>query len=221
LIVATRPIEKGHFFHSRSTTRASRWNCALLVPGTLILVYAVLRLFSIQPKMDVGMSDFLTSTFFLSGAAICSFTAHFTLSYGISGHGKWTLAATLLTLVALDESFMIHENFSDKTGLSENYVFAVYGALLLIVLWSFRPQGRAFYLFLALFVVLCGTSQAGDTLSGRELQIYISGRVIDLEQIFEMIGALCLSFAFGSAAMDQISIAMKDRRGERSHSRAY
>lgn len=156
------------------------------------------------------MSDFLTSTFFLSGAAICSFTAYFTLSYGVSGHSRWTLAATLLTLVALDESFMIHENFSDKTGLSENYVFAVYGILLLMVLWSFRPQTSKFYIFLGLFAMLCGTSQAGDTLSGRELQIYISGRVIDLEQIFEMLGALCLSFAFGSAAMDQIRIAITD-----------
>ena len=157
---------------------------------------------SVQPDQETGMSEFMSTVFLWSGATVCYFMMGIYGVFRIKGqYLKWCAASCLLVLLALDESFMIHEKLSAGLNIKENYVFAVYGVLLIGVLFLFRRSTWQFWLAFSGFVLFCGISQTADSLYGEGL-ITIASREIDYEQIFEVIGVLCLSFAFSLHAFD-------------------
>lgn len=185
--------------------------CVLLTAPLMVLpvaCYATLRLLYIQPRTEGGMSDCLTSWYFICTAAVCYFTGVLRGMTGRMGdYWRWALPALLMVLLAADESFMIHENLTDQFGIPELTVYGTYGLILLAVLVLFRRSRPDFWVFIALFFVLCGTSQLNDSTTGREGMVTVAGRGIDYEQILEMFGAMALVCAFGSAAAKELMAA--------------
>ena len=174
----------------------------LPIPFLMFFTYAVLRLFSIEPETETGMSEFMSTSFFWSGATVCYFMMGIYGSYRVkSEYLKWLAAASLLVLLALDETYMFHEQLSASPSIKENYVFAVYGIFLLGVLYLFRDASKLFWIAFFGFVLFVGISQTADTVTvHHEGVIVIAGKEIDYEQIFEVIGGLCLALAFSFQA---------------------
>jgi len=153
------------------------------------------------------MSEFMTSAFFIAGTTVCYFTmSFFGIRRNMTHYFKWLAASSLLFLLALDETFMIHEQLSDAYNITENVVFCFYGLLLLGNLYLFRKACHGFWLFLTLFVIFCGVSQTADTFFG-EGMITIFGRAIDYEQILEWLGAMCLTYAFSFEAYQTLGLS--------------
>lgn len=180
-----------------------------LLPALTFCIYGILRICHIQPPTESGMSEFMTSAFFIAGATVCYFTMSY---YGIrrykTDYFKWLAASLLLFLLALDETFMIHEQLSDAYNIPENTVFGFYGLLLLGNLYLFRKSCHGFWLFLSLFFVFCGGSQTADTLVG-EGMITVFGRAVDYEQILEWLGAMCLTYAFSFEAYKTLGLSKR------------
>jgi len=170
----------------------------LLSPLPLLVfgIYGSLRLARVQPAQESGMSEFITSGFLLFGMSVCYFAAViFGLGRARREYGWWLAAAGLFLLLAVDESFMIHETLDRLPLVSETHVFLLYGLFLLVLLLALRPSRSAFWVLLSLFAVACGISHTADTFQGEGV-LYVRGTEIDYEQILEMFGAMFLSAAF-------------------------
>ncbi len=176
------------------------------IPIVTFFLYGVLRILSYRPPIESGMSEFMTSFFFVAGATVCYFVmAAFGVHRKMNHYWKWFVASCLLFLLSLDETFMIHEQLSDLLGTSDNYIFAVYGLIFLVTLFLFRKSCRGFWIFTALFIIFCTISQTADTFQG-EGMINIAGRDIDYEQIFEWFGAMWLAYAFSFEAYQTLGL---------------
>lgn len=180
--------------------------CLLLVvlsplPLLMFVTYGLLRVCSIQPLTESGMSEFMSSAFFIAGAAVCYFVMGLCAAFhNTTGYFKWLFASGLLFVLAADETFMIHEQVAHAFSIPENTVFAVYGVWLIGVVIIFRKNASMpFWAALGAFLLFCGISQTADTIYGEGF-ITIFGREIDYEQIFEALGAMSLSFAFSFRA---------------------
>jgi hypothetical protein len=197
---------------------------AVPLPFILYTIYGVLRLCHIQPPQELGMSEFITTGWFIMGSSICYFTAIVLgLRSKTSDYLRWLAPAVFLFFLGVDESFRIHENLQDFFLVSGKVVFGVYGLILLGILFLFRKSTRFFWVGVALFFLFCGSAVFTDQYYGEgalyvhEGTIYldrdkIPGGVIrdkpcakldfevDYEQIFESLGALFLSCGFAAAA---------------------
>ena len=173
----------------------------LPIPFLMFFIYAILRLQSFEPEMETGMSEFMSTFFFWSGATVCYFMMGIYGTFRVkTEYLKWLAASCLFVLLALDETYMFHEQLSSPT-IKENYIFAVYGVFLLGILFLFRDASTQFWIAFFGFVLFVGTSQTADTLLGEGV-ITIAGKEIDYEQIFEAAGALCLALAFSFQAFN-------------------
>ena len=196
------------------------------LPVGCLLIYAGLRLFQIQPPMETGVSEFLSTTAFAFGAAFSYFAAAvFAAGANIRKYWQWMAASGLLFLLAIDESFMIHEHvghwlFTLMAGWGPTSVdwteavpFAAYGVALVGILVMFRDAKMPFWVLVALFFLFCGIAQAADTFGGGEGIVTIAGRDIDYEQIFEVVGGIFLASAFGYHAAISLAPAVLAAEG--------
>jgi len=182
----------------------------LLFPVIIIYgAFFVIRVLGFQPPAEAEMGDFITALFFIFGASISYFIFILSLlanspKYINGNKCKWSLASYLLILLAYDEIFMIHENISRYFQMSDIFVFAFYGLMLAAVIYLYRSQMTDFFkLFLILFIFLAAVSVLSDSIMG-EGYIRLFGLDIDFEQLAESLGALALSSAFVSLALNEL-----------------
>ena len=199
------------------------------LPVACLITYAGLRLFHIQPPMETGVSEFLSSGAFLFGSAFCYFAAGvFAVADDMRQYRHWLAASGLMFLLGIDESFMVHEQvggwllsvtgdqFLPGIDWAESAVFGVYGVALICVLFMFRKARMPFWVLVALFSVFCGIAQAADSFGGGEGLITVAGRDVDYEQAFEAVGAMFLAAAFGyhaAASLEPMALTVGKTEG--------
>lgn len=166
------------------------------LPLAIFLVYGFLRLLSIQPPTESGMSEIMSTGFFFCAAAITYFTAVIVGSVGDMKHyGVYLALATLFLVMGIDESFMLHEAVESAIG-NDLPLFLTYAAILLASVFVLRKATLAFYVGFAIFGGLGALAVLADqiSLSGAAS---ILGREFDYEQILEASGAMFAAVAFG------------------------
>ena len=171
------------------------------LPVFIFAAYGLLRLLHIQPEVESGMSEFMSTAFLIAASTLCYFTGILRgLREGTRAYLPWLAAASLMLLLGLDETFMIHEVLHAYVGIPEHFTLVFYFVLLVVVLGMLRRFiTRDSVVLLALFFLLSGVAFAADTFLG-EGTIAIAGRTIDYEQILEAVAALLLCSAFGVMA---------------------
>lgn len=177
------------------------------LPFILYLALFVIRVNGYSPPVDAGFGDFIIIINFLFGAFIAYFV-WVTGSLKIVSFEKktellfWLLASLLLTLLAFDEMFAIHENLKIRFGVPEKATFVGYGvALVAILALNIRNVSRYSIFFFGVFVVL---GLAAVLFDGKTYydQLHIGGREIDLEQFTETFSALSISCCIAVQALE-------------------
>lgn len=188
------------------------------LPGLLIATYVGLRLLGFQPGTDlVGMSAVLRVGFLVAAAAVAYLIPLLPSPEEPAGGRRpasdrrfWNAACLLLVLLAADDAFMIHETVSWNLEVPEVVVFALYGALLVLLVATHHQRlTPTFFAFLGGFALLSAIAVAADTLSGKEGVLWVAGFGLDYEQICEMFACLSLAAAFWHQALTEIAARME------------
>ncbi|PKK82011.1 MAG: hypothetical protein CVT49_15910 [candidate division Zixibacteria bacterium HGW-Zixibacteria-1] len=180
----------------------------LLLPAIMYIVFFSIRILKIQPTPEAGMGDFITAVNFIFGASITylMFVVRWLKLLPSNGSEEkwwWLLVSLFLLFLAYDEIYMVHENLGSIFHLRDVYIFLTYGAILLFLVYLHRHKMTSIFgIFLGGFILLAGVSVVSDTFLGEGF-IYIFGREIDYEQLAESLGALSLSCAFVSSAVNE------------------
>lgn len=175
-------------------------------PILLYGIQIVFRLFDLQPEVEEGhLGDFITSLNFLFGAFVAYFVfIFFVVSKPVATAARslwWWGISILLTFLAFDELYRIHENLGEQLGIEDTLILLAYGVVFLgLLLFNLNAAMRKeVLLFLILFGIFGVISQVSDYFFF-EGTISLAGKEISYEQYTESFGALCLTGAIVTMA---------------------
>lgn len=192
-----------------SQTKSINFIKAFSFPIILYLVFIAVRFQGLQPETESELGDMITALNFLFGAFISYFvfilyTLELKETPKISPLWWWCTSA-LLTLLAFDELFMIHEQLGAHFEIKDTLIFLIYGAALGILLLCQLKETftRNTFSFLVLFAICSVVSQASDYLYNEGTMI-VMGREISYEQLLESLGAMFLSCAITTIGLRRL-----------------
>ena len=179
---------------------------AFAIPIIMLGAYFVTRALGFQPEIEInGLSDLIRDMFLMFGCSV-TYLLHMMQLDGVGEEREkthfWLLSCLLLLLLFFDDVLMLHEGFGAYFGISDKVLLLINGALLGILLLSYRKRLIAeFWAFIVVFGVL---SVGAILLDNTATYWNVAGREIDLEQILEVFALLALSSAYGVQAIEEL-----------------
>jgi hypothetical protein len=179
------------------------------LPIIVYCAFFVIRISGAQPDSESGLGDFITAYNFILGSSM-AFLVHLmiTLKFIPSNSKRfdlfWPFICFMLSFLAFDEVFMIHENIGKSLHTTDTKIMLVYGMVLFsILLMNLRKLPKASMIGILLFFTCGLTSVISDYFFG-EGYIVIIGFEFDIEQYAESIGALSLTIYILSEAVHRL-----------------
>ena len=106
------------------------------IPLVLLSGYFVVRLFNLQPVVEMsGFSDLIRVLFLMFGISVAylMYLLQLSLPFDTNGTFKtnfWKLSAIFLLLILFDDVLMLHEQFGAAFGVSDRVLIIANGGLL-------------------------------------------------------------------------------------------